>query len=1157
MLRCLENAVAAGHIAREKAEEAQREIDRLIRQSVAPEQVRERLTKEMEAQAREAKRRALLQEARRLVLTEQVMNHRNARGELDPAEALWLTIENFGQARGIDDAETRKWVILRQVHQNMAQFLNEFHKGALTGDLRRREPHLVARMDNIVRELFGEASNDPRAKALADAWTRTAEGLRVRGNAAGMAIGKLDKWGLPQSHSPEALLTIGEEAWVRYLMRDGVLDRAKMISQATGKALDDAELEKGLREAWKNITTDGWIERDPSYAAFGRGALAKRRDEHHRFIHFKSADAWLAYHREFKAGDPFEAMMSHLSVMARDIATLEIFGPNPETMRNYLKQLVLRHAADAVPQRTVMLEKRAGALSTIEKVLPGETGRDLVGRIEKVMEEMADASRRAIASDSDEWRAKAREAAGRMDAIERELERLEPLTVGERRARLETEIAALDAEAAGRKAEGGGKRAARRNEGRLREVERRRAVLDAELKRLEGSDTSVMGQAPDVYQEAIDAFAALKQEIRAMRSGAYYFVKDPKEKAKAAIYRAEKMWDIFRGNNYAPVSSTWANVFQTARNWMTSVLLGSSSLSTLADIANIRQARWMAGMDPSTLKILGGYLDQLKFDRVAAMEAGLLLDSSVHVMHQQARYLGSVGFMSQSSGSLGQKAVQWSGFLSDRTITLSGMAWMTQAAKWAFGTAIQVEMGKLRASAFDDLPDMMRRAFDRHQISAADWDAMRKAELYSPTKGLSYLRPQEVAKLDRAVAEKYLAMIHRETRFAVVEGTVKSRSYFGGERSGTLWGEWQRNSGQLKSFGVAMIIQNIGRIVREAQAGNIKNAVGMSAGLAISGAIIGALVNEITQIVSGKDPRLPSAIASGEVSKVSFQTDYWGKAILKSGGLGIYGDILFGPVSRSGMGLASTALGPVGQQIDKLRTRSFGDTLDWWEGKPKDGKLARDAIGTARELLPGSTLWYLRLVKERWGLNQLALQFDPRAQEVMRRHEQLQRRVDGNGFWWSAGQALPSRPPMLWPDRQVAASLPSAKPSRRRPEPEPKPVPADAAAAQFPVGSKLDISAQRRPLVVDGDTVQLGGQRWRLEGYDAPEVFGRAQGQGERTAGVRAAVRLGEMLRDGRIEMEVIAPPDKWGRGRARLTIDGRDVAQAMRREGHVKRVAK
>lgn len=1312
MMRCIENAIAAGHIKRGDGEKLQKEIDDLLRFGLSTDSVKERITRDLEMSAKQAKRRALLQEARRRELTNVVLGHRNAKGEIDPAEGLVFLIENYGQAKGIDDLETRKWVIMRQIHTDLAQLLDEFHKGWLTGDLRRRDPDLVARMDNIVRELFGEDTKDVRARELSTAWSTVTEKLRRRYNAAGGAIGKLDKWGLPQSHSAESLLTIGEERWVDYLMGDGVLDRSRIKSPTTDKVLTDDELRTALKEIWKTITTDGWIDRDATEATFGKGSLAKRKDDHHRFLHFKNADAWLAYMRDFKAGDPFEGMMAHLAMMARDISTLEIMGPNPNGMFNYLKQLVLSHGAQAVPSKTLLAERRSRALAAIRKVLPGETGDDLVARITKSMEDLAEAQRKAAAADSEDMRAKARAAADRMYAIEAELDTLEPLKIGLRRGELERERTLITGEIGAVQ----GKDApqlgglSRRNKQRLDRLNARLAEINAEIDKMNASDTSIAKQEPAAYQDLIDAFAALKAETRMMRDAKFGSVDNPMTAAKASNYRAEKMWDVYRGNNYAPINSTFANTWQSARNLMTSVLLGSSNFTTLADIVNIRQARRMAGLDDGAsgvatglARIIGGYVDMLKYDRVAAMEAGLLLDASIHVMHQQARYLESSGLIPTTGmpvpelkGNLAQKALQaitpgkrtvmWTGWLADRTISLSGMAWMTQAAKWSFGQAIQLELAKLSKVKFDDLPKLMRDMFERHGIDEAHWDAIRSAAQHEPrpdvrttrkgdpridaitkrrdnllkelqdikeanAKGeipdwfqrkeddlklaivttiqrndpndvmmpqdigdlyleiandprglragawgylkgeaeferkrmvdhfneriasheaglasepagghtLRLIRPNEVSKvkgIGPLAAEKYLAMIHRETRYAIVEGTVKTRSYAGNERRGTFWGEMQLNMAQFKSFGVAHAILQWGRIKREFQKGNVGTGAKLVAGQAIGAALIGSLVNELIEIINGRDPVISTTLAKGKLP----DWKYWGDGILKAGGLGILGDYLFAPINRgTGTGVGSQVLGPVGGLLDKMRGSTLGEMQNWYEGKNKEGAGARRAIDIARGVMPGSTLWFLRLAKERWGLNQMQALFDPNHEDVWKRHKQMIEKAKGNGYWWDPGRALPDRWPMIWPD---ASKLGSPRPVvPRKVELADRRARADeqrqqAAIANFPfkVGEKIEPSWRRQLTVVDGDTVAIAGYRWRLVGYDAPEVYSRSRTAGERSAGMQAALKLQDLIKSGKVQLEVTDMPDKWGRGRARLTVDGRDVADAMKAGGHVQK---
>lgn len=76
----------------------------------------------------------------------------------------------------------------------------------------------------------------------------------------------------------------------------------------------------------------------------GLGAVANQRAAH-RFLIFRNADSWLNYQASYgSGGNPFVTMMSHLRGMARDIADMETFGPNPRAMLTFMQQLVEKHA---------------------------------------------------------------------------------------------------------------------------------------------------------------------------------------------------------------------------------------------------------------------------------------------------------------------------------------------------------------------------------------------------------------------------------------------------------------------------------------------------------------------------------------------------------------------------------------------------------------------------------------------------------------------------------------------------------------------------------------------------------------------------------------------------------------------------------------------
>ena len=125
-----------------------------------------------------------------------------------------------------------------------------------------------------------------------------------------------------------------------------------------------------------------------------------------------------------------------------------------------------------------------------------------------------------------------------------------------------------------------------------------------------------------------------------------------------------------------------------------------------------------------------------------------------------------------------------------------------------------------------------------------------------------------------------------------------------GYRPGTAAGEAIRFVAQFKSFGVLGITKNLGRHTygtgikqrREiftrglgANAGLINTIVGTTA--------LGYMVLQAKEAMKGRAPRPPAART-------------FLAAAMQGGGLGIYGDFLFGQANRFGGGALETAIGP-------------------------------------------------------------------------------------------------------------------------------------------------------------------------------------------------------------------------------------------------------
>lgn len=198
--------------------------------------------------------------------------------------------------------------------------LHEFRKTTLSGTRANR-----ARMDLVVREIFGENTGDPTAKAFADSWNQIARRKIEQFNAAGGNVALRDDWHMPQTHNGVAVVTAGLQEWKNYIR--GRLDMSAMTNPHTGKAFTASEFEDFLDEAFQSITW-GTSEREASMQG-QYGTSAWRRHADPRFFVFKDAASWMEYSSRFGAGtNPFETMMGYLRNINHELAAMRRLGPH-------------------------------------------------------------------------------------------------------------------------------------------------------------------------------------------------------------------------------------------------------------------------------------------------------------------------------------------------------------------------------------------------------------------------------------------------------------------------------------------------------------------------------------------------------------------------------------------------------------------------------------------------------------------------------------------------------------------------------------------------------------------------------------------------------------------------------------------------------------
>lgn len=369
---CIPDLIAARRIPAEHANDLRALYDELVAQhsgrmgrEAAEALATQQAVDAWEAGIRSARRQTLLSMNRQdAILAAARTGYRGANpdGPIDPrALTAMLAWDRRATYPNVEYVEREvRGSALGQMYDVLAQ-----HRADLMGHVRNPDD-----LQLMVRELHGEDTGDLNARELADAWRQTAEGLRQRFNASGGAVGALDDWGLPHAHDPMRVGAIDPEAWIDDVMPR--LDRARMLDNRTLQPMADEPLRDLLRRTYDRIVSDGWVGRQPG--AGGAQMLANRNAEH-RILHFRTAADWLAYNERFGSSTPWDAMMGHVHRMSRDIAMVEVLGPNPAATVRWMKDVAAKDAAErgnAADVRAAKAER--DRVDKIWSVLSGAAG---------------------------------------------------------------------------------------------------------------------------------------------------------------------------------------------------------------------------------------------------------------------------------------------------------------------------------------------------------------------------------------------------------------------------------------------------------------------------------------------------------------------------------------------------------------------------------------------------------------------------------------------------------------------------------------------------------------------------------------------------------------------------------------------------------------
>lgn len=201
-----------------------------------------------------------------------------------------------------------------------------------------------AHLPNIAREVidgFG-STGDRAAEMAARAWVSMTDAGVDLFNKVGGAMDKLERY-MPQNWSPARLFHAGVEDYVAFHQRALAWDR---MSHPDGSPILPGARDKYLRDVWNTITKDGADKLTPESAGAGRGSNVGNQLDVHRQLHYRDGEAWLEAFNKYSDGTIFDLMQRHVASMARDIALVQTFGPNPSMGMARIRAQTLRKAAD-------------------------------------------------------------------------------------------------------------------------------------------------------------------------------------------------------------------------------------------------------------------------------------------------------------------------------------------------------------------------------------------------------------------------------------------------------------------------------------------------------------------------------------------------------------------------------------------------------------------------------------------------------------------------------------------------------------------------------------------------------------------------------------------------------------------------------------------
>ncbi|MEH8460900.1 hypothetical protein RAG74_20550 [Klebsiella pneumoniae] len=494
------------------------------------------------------------------------------------------------------------------------------------------------------------------------------------------------------------------------------------------------------------------------------------------------------------------------------------------------------------------------------------------------------------------------------------------------------------------------------------------------------------GPNPDhVFRSILDEVTAEQATANPERTG----------RIKRLANSTENLYNFIAGKTQPIANPHIARWSDNIRNWMVASRLGSALLASFSDLGTMYMSAKVANIPMNRL-----FMNQLeamnpanRTELARARRAGLAMES----------LLGSVNRWAMDN--MGPSVSRWA---ATAVMRASGLTAWTDAHKRAYGVTMMGSLGEVvsRAPDLRSLDDSDFRILKSKGITEQDFSVWKLAQQEDWGNGnTTMLTPESIMRIpDAAVMHlglpervrfeamrRLLAAVSEEVDMAVITPGAREKLLTGGGlQRGTWKGELTRSVFLFKSFPISVVLRHWTRAMGMPSAGG--RAAYIAAFLA-STTMLGALSQQLNDLASGRNPREMTGKDAGK---------FWLGALLKGGGLGLYGDFLLSDHTRYGGGALASMLGPVAGLVDDVVKLAQGIPLNAVEGKPE--QTGGDLVKLGKGLIPGANLWYAKAALDHMIFNQLQEYFSP---GYLRKMEQRSKKEFNQTYWWRPQDVTP------------------------------------------------------------------------------------------------------------------------------------------------------